>query len=64
MMKLYLEIALGAVLAAVLVFGYVHFLDLLGPQERVYNCSIAEISPDFPPQVREECRKLRMDKIK
>ena len=24
-----------------------------------YDCSISEISPDFPPQVREECRKLR-----
>ena len=27
--------------------------------QRVYDCSLAEISPDFPPQVREECRKLR-----
>lgn len=25
-----------------------------------YDCSISEISPDFPPQVREECRKLRV----
>ena len=24
-----------------------------------YDCSIAEISPDFPPEVREQCRKLR-----
>jgi hypothetical protein len=24
-----------------------------------YDCSISEISPDFPPQVKEECRKLR-----
>ena len=24
----------------------------------VYDCRIAEISPDFPPQVREDCRKL------
>lgn len=33
------------------------------PRERVYNCSIAEISPDIPIKVKEECRKLRMDKI-
>lgn len=26
---------------------------------RVYNCSVAEISPDFTPKMREECRKLR-----
>ena len=24
----------------------------------VYDCRIAEISPDFPQQVREDCRKL------
>lgn len=23
-----------------------------------YNCSIAEISPDFTPAMREKCRKL------
>jgi hypothetical protein len=27
--------------------------------EVVYNCSIAEISPDIPVKVKEECRKLR-----
>lgn len=24
-----------------------------------YDCSMAEISPDYPVQVKEECRKLR-----
>ena len=28
----------------------------------VYNCSIAEISPDYPVQVKEQCRKLRLEK--
>jgi hypothetical protein len=28
------------------------------PRQVVYNCSIAEISPDIPTKVREECRKL------
>lgn len=27
-----------------------------------YDCSIAEISPDFPVEVREQCRKLRAEK--
>ena len=27
-----------------------------------YDCSLAEISPDFPPQVREQCRKLRAER--
>lgn len=31
--------------------------------EVAYNCSLAEISPDIPIKVKEDCRKLRMDKI-
>jgi hypothetical protein len=30
----------------------------------VYNCSLSEISPDFPPEVREQCRKLRAETVK
>jgi hypothetical protein len=29
----------------------------------VYNCQLAEISPDFPIKAKEGCRKLRMDEI-
>lgn len=38
-------------------FVAVHFAS----EERVirYDCSIAEISPDYPLQVKEDCRKLR-----
>jgi hypothetical protein len=25
---------------------------------RYYNCTLAEINPDYPPTVREQCRKL------
>jgi hypothetical protein len=25
----------------------------------MYDCRLAEISPDFPPEVRNECRRLR-----
>lgn len=32
--------------------------------EVVYNCTWVEISPDVPPKVREECRKLRTESIK
>jgi hypothetical protein len=27
------------------------------PQERIYDCGMAEWHPDIPPQVKEECRK-------
>jgi hypothetical protein len=32
------------------------------PKGKTYNCSISEISPDYPLQVKEECRKLRATK--
>jgi hypothetical protein len=28
----------------------------------MYDCRMAEISPDFPPEVRNECRKLRSNR--
>lgn len=28
---------------------------------RYYNCDLAEISPDIPLEVKEQCRKLRHD---
>ena len=33
------------------------------PNKVTYDCSIAEISPDFPPDVREQCRKLNVRKM-
>lgn len=32
------------------------------PKEKVYDCSISEISPDYPIEVKNECRKLRANK--
>jgi len=28
-----------------------------------YDCSISEISPDYPIEVKEQCRKLRAEKL-
>jgi hypothetical protein len=28
---------------------------------KVYNCDLSEISPDYPIEVKEECRKLRLE---
>lgn len=30
---------------------------------KVYDCSLAEISPDYPIEVKNGCRKLRMETI-
>jgi len=32
------------------------------PKSQVYDCSIAEFHPDFPLDVKEECRKIRNQK--
>ena len=54
----YLLIAVSAILF------YIALLNIDGPREVVYNCSIAEISPDIPPDVREACRQLRRQEMK
>jgi len=51
----------------VLVVAFVVFMSLIWynythPRMVVrYDCSISEISPDFPLQLKEACRKLRAD---
>lgn len=32
------------------------------PRERVYDCNLAEISPDYPREVVDQCRRLRSGK--
>ncbi len=58
--------ALGSIIFVVLTIAYLsifYFLASNAPRERVYDCSIAEISPDYPVEVKEGCRKLRSHKL-
>lgn len=49
---------------AVIFIGSVIFLfSTPTPRVKVYDCSIAEISPDYPVDVKNECRKVRANKI-
>lgn len=41
----------AAVFWAVLVFAK--------PEPARYDCSMAEFHPDYPPKVREQCRRIR-----
>jgi len=52
-------IVLGLALAMV---GLIIFGNSL-PQQRVYDCGMAEWHPDIPPKVREECRKRQSSKM-
>lgn len=53
------------VLILLLVFLIcVSFLLLIPqPTHQVINCSMAEISPDFTPEMRKECRIIRGTKL-
>ena len=33
------------------------------PTHQVINCSLVEISPDFTPEMRKECRMIRGTKL-
>lgn len=47
---------------ATVLIGAITFLVMTPtPTVRVYNCSISEISPDYPVEVKQECRKLRAE---
>ena len=55
-------IILTAVISLVVVLYYADEIDGVVTRKVVYDCRLAEISPDFPPDVRNECRKLRGNK--
>lgn len=46
-----------------LIGGVLFYLSMIvlyvKPDGKYYDCSLAEISPDFPIEVRNECRRLR-----
>jgi hypothetical protein len=49
------------IIAVVFLIGGVWWANKMPPHGVMYNCDIAEISPDIPIEVKQECRKLRME---
>lgn len=49
------------ILVAVVFFMIyvIFFTDISNNRVHVYDCGLAEISPDYPIDVKEECRNLR-----
>ncbi len=47
-----------ALLVGGLLFWFFVLVNYMQPTVKVYNCEIAEISPDFPIEVRNECRRI------
>jgi hypothetical protein len=54
-MKLYVVSALAIILYAYLYFAMQAFHQY---QKVAYDCRLAEISPDYPPIVKQRCREL------
>ena len=54
-----IEIIMGAVLIALVGLGFYLGSKLPKNIEVRYNCELAEISPDFPAQVKQKCRELK-----
>jgi hypothetical protein len=55
-----MKYAVGALAATVLWLALLSFISM--PEVRIYDCNLSEFHPDFPPSVKEECRKKRMEK--
>lgn len=47
--------------AVVLVGSIIFLFSTPESKVKVYDCSIAEISPDYPIEVKNECRKIRAE---
>jgi hypothetical protein len=45
------------ILLGLAMFTLLYGVNQLGNGQIIYNCSIAEISPDFTPAMKAECRK-------
>lgn len=61
-MKLNENIKFGLVVALLIASIAVQCFHPLTADQRAkiyYDCRIAEISPDVPPKVKEECRRLQ-----
>ena len=52
-----------ALVAVVVAIALAWLIWLVTPNEhyKVYDCSLAEFHPDYPPAVREECRMIRSE---
>ena len=43
------------------MFGLLYGINTMMPREVMYDCRLAEISPDIPIAAKEQCRKLRLE---
>lgn len=57
-----MKYAIGALAATAVWLALLFFIPM--PEGKIYDCSLSEFHPDYPPKVKEECRKRRMQNKK
>lgn len=58
----YQTIFVGIIFIIYFVIGFTYLWNMDHNTVK-YDCRLSEISPDFPPEVREACRKMRAKNI-
>jgi ATP/ADP translocase len=56
-----IKVIIGFILACLCLIATIILVPKHGT--KVYDCSIAEISPDYPIEVKNECRRIRANYI-
>jgi hypothetical protein len=55
-----MKYVIGALAATVVWLALLSFIPM--PEVRIYDCNLSDFHPDYPPEVKEECRKKRIEK--
>lgn len=52
------------VIVLTFVFGMLigYWVNDVAVEYQVYDCSISDIDPDYPPEVKEQCRRIRSER--
>ena len=51
------------IMIAIGIVSLLILFNIPAPAKQVLNCSLVEISPDFTPEHRKQCREIRATKL-
>jgi len=55
--RTYVIMYIGLTVLGISLVSLLYGIHSVLPREAIYDCRLAEISPDYTPAMREECRK-------
>ena len=62
--KTYIVMYVALTVLGVSLVSLLYGIHSVLPKDTIYDCRIAEISPDYTPAMREECRKKLKESTK